>query len=132
MLVLVGALTVGVGRHAPVLVVLLAGYAGIAYITHDTEGFYTYGFLDPTKRSRGMLAGIIVGMGALVVVLFAVVWGLVWLRLWVFEGKLGLTGKMAEVDGERLGSVISAGEEQDGEGDDDREKTEEGRLERTV
>lgn len=29
------------------LIVILACYLGLAYLTYDTEGFYVYGFLDP-------------------------------------------------------------------------------------
>lgn len=27
--------------HAPFLIILLAGYLGVAYITHATQGFYS-------------------------------------------------------------------------------------------
>jgi len=29
------------------LIVILACYLGLAYLTFDTQGFYVYGFLDP-------------------------------------------------------------------------------------
>lgn len=32
--------------HAPLLVLLLAGYLGVAYITHATQGFYSARYLS--------------------------------------------------------------------------------------
>ncbi|KZV94586.1 hypothetical protein EXIGLDRAFT_611545 [Exidia glandulosa HHB12029] len=84
--------------HGPLVVLLLGGYAGVAYITHATEAFYTYGFLDPSKRGVGAQIGIIIAMGGIVIGLFIAVSCLVWLRLWVAEEKLGLRGKFAERD----------------------------------
>lgn len=38
------------------IVVLLALYLGLAYLTHATQGFYTYGFLDLQDNSSGAVA----------------------------------------------------------------------------
>lgn len=73
-------------------ILMLAGYLGVAYITHETEGCYTYAFLDPKNGSK-LLAGYIVGIAAGSAVLFAIIWGIVWLRKWVTEEKLGFKGK---------------------------------------
>ncbi|KAJ7456163.1 hypothetical protein FB451DRAFT_947072, partial [Mycena latifolia] len=81
--------------HAPLIVLLLGGYACIAYITHATQGFYTYGFLDPAHKRRAALAGVIIGMGALGGAMFAVVWLLVYVRLHVTERVLRLHGKFS-------------------------------------
>jgi len=65
--------------HLLFLILFLAGYLGVAYITHATEGFYTYSFLNPHKE-QGLLAAYIVGIGVGECIVFSVVWGLCLLR----------------------------------------------------
>jgi len=57
--------------HLPILIIILLGYLGIAYITHATQGFYTYSFLNPAKE-HGKLAAYIAGIavGEAVIFLF--------------------------------------------------------------
>lgn len=50
----------------------LACYLGVAYITHATQGFYTYNFLDP-RVEHGLLAAYIVGILAIAIVIFVLV-----------------------------------------------------------
>ncbi|KAG1847408.1 hypothetical protein F4604DRAFT_1884030 [Suillus subluteus] len=59
--------------------VLFACYLGVAYITHATQGFYTYSFLDPSVQ-HGLLAAYIVGMGVGYCILFTIVKGICTLR----------------------------------------------------
>jgi hypothetical protein len=47
--------------HLPFLVLIMVGYLGVAYITHATQGFYAYSFLDPEKQ-HAMLAAYIAGI----------------------------------------------------------------------
>jgi len=54
-------------------------YLGVAYITHATQGFYTYSFLDPQKE-HGLLAAYIVGIAVGECIVFAIIWGLCWSR----------------------------------------------------
>ncbi|GAB7354755.1 hypothetical protein MBLNU459_g5161t3 [Dothideomycetes sp. NU459] len=90
------------------VVVLLALYLALAYITHATEGFYVYGFLDPkespananvvlrrTTNGHGVVAGACVGILAATVLLFTVVRYAILLRKWATESKLGMTGKFS-------------------------------------
>jgi len=65
--------------HLLFLIVILGGYLGIAYITHATEGFYTYAFLNPQKE-HGLLAGYIVGIAVGECIVFAVIRGVCCLR----------------------------------------------------
>jgi hypothetical protein len=65
--------------HLLGLILILALYLCLAYITHETQGFYPYAFLDPADGSA-RLAGYIIGILAAAVIIFIIVWGLVWLR----------------------------------------------------
>ncbi|KAB5591272.1 hypothetical protein CTheo_5275 [Ceratobasidium theobromae] len=81
--------------HVPFLVILLGCYLGVAYITHATQGFYTYSFLDP-KKQGATLAAYIVGIAAAAVVIFAIVWGITTVRNRIWrkseQEKYGLRG----------------------------------------
>lgn len=70
--------------HIPILVLILLGYLGIAYITRATQGFYTYSFLDPNKQ-RAKLAIYIVGIPAALVIIFILVRYITRLRERVFS-----------------------------------------------
>jgi len=65
--------------HLPFLVIFLAGYLGVAYITHKTQGFYTYNFLDPHKQGA-LLAAYIVGIAVGACVVFTIIRFIVVLR----------------------------------------------------
>jgi len=56
----------------PLLVVMLGGYLGVAYITRADQGFYAYSFLDPAK-GKGRLAIYIVGIALAECIVFVVV-----------------------------------------------------------
>jgi hypothetical protein len=60
------------------IVILLALYLALAYLTYYTQGFYTYGFLDLQKNSSGVVAAFIIG---------------------ILEKKLGMTGKFSRHGG---------------------------------
>jgi len=65
--------------HLIPVFLLLASYLGLAYITHATQGFYTYTFLDPSKE-HGLLAAYIIGITIGYCIVFAVVRGVSLLR----------------------------------------------------
>lgn len=65
--------------HLTGVVLILALYLALAYVTHATQGFYPYTFLDPSDGG-GILAGYIIGILAAACVIFFIVWGIVWLR----------------------------------------------------
>ncbi|TGZ82175.1 hypothetical protein EX30DRAFT_340064 [Ascodesmis nigricans] len=83
--------------HLIFLILFLALYLALAYVTKETQGFYTYSFLDPGK-GVGSLVGYMFGVLIGICVLFAIVWGVVWLRKWITEEKGGFGGKMAVKD----------------------------------
>lgn len=78
--------------HLLYLIIILAMYLGLAYLTHYTRGVYVYPFLDPSD-GKGKLIGYIFGILAACIVVFALRQGLVWLRKWVTEVKMDREGK---------------------------------------
>ncbi|THX37595.1 hypothetical protein D6D10_05788 [Aureobasidium pullulans] len=85
------------------LVILLALYLGLAYLTHSTQNFYVYPFLDP-RNGRGLIAGACIGILAAAVVVFVIVHFLTKLREWITETKLGLYGNLSTRNGKLLKS----------------------------
>lgn len=85
------------------LVILLALYLGLAYLTHSTQNFYVYPFLDP-RNGRGLIAGACIGILAAAVVVFVIVHFLIKLREWITETKLGLYGNLSTRNGKLLKS----------------------------
>jgi len=76
--------------HLPFLILFLAGYLGVAYITKATQGFYTYTFLDPKEDGSGMVAAYVGGIAVGICLLFAVVAGVNWVKVWFFEKVVGI------------------------------------------
>lgn len=85
--------------HLLWLIVILALYLGLAYLTVATQGFYVYPFLDHNwTGSRGIVAAYILGIAVGTVVIYGVVWCLIWARKWLTERKMGMDGKFAKQD----------------------------------
>jgi hypothetical protein len=84
--------------HIIAVVIILAMYLGLAYVTHATQGFYVYSFLDPAENSRGVVAGYIVGILAASIVIFIVVKYIILARLIVTEKKMGKAGRFSRED----------------------------------
>ncbi|KAK3694688.1 hypothetical protein B0T22DRAFT_533691 [Podospora appendiculata] len=80
--------------HMLWLILILALYLSLAYLTDATKGFYPYDFLDPSKQ-HALVAAYVFGIAAGCLILFGVAWGLVWLRRYITETRLGLDGKFA-------------------------------------
>ncbi|OBT44842.1 hypothetical protein VE00_04979 [Pseudogymnoascus sp. WSF 3629] len=90
--------------HLPFLILILALYLSLAYLTHYTRGIYVYSFLDP-GNGRGMLAGYVLGIAAGIIVIFLLVQGAVWGRKWGTEGKMGWEGRFHGGRGKGQGDV---------------------------
>ncbi|KAH7027416.1 uncharacterized protein B0I36DRAFT_350950 [Microdochium trichocladiopsis] len=80
--------------HLLWLILILALYLGLAYLTAATKGFYVYPFLDPTKQ-HAFVAAYVFGIAVAIIVIFVLVWALIKFRNWVTERKLGMDGKFA-------------------------------------
>jgi hypothetical protein len=100
--------------HLLWLIVILAAYLGLAYLTHATKHVYVYNFLNPAPKVLnaeghnvggvgGLVAAYVVGIAVGICVLFCVVKGLVWVRKWVTETKCGMMGKFYA--GREIGQV---------------------------
>ncbi|KAK3945414.1 hypothetical protein QBC46DRAFT_455581 [Diplogelasinospora grovesii] len=80
--------------HMLWIILILALYLSLAYLTHATKGFYPYDFLDPVKQ-KGYVAAYVFGIAVGSLIIFGIVWGLIWLRKWITEKKLHMDGKFA-------------------------------------
>ncbi|KAG8925410.1 hypothetical protein FRC01_010239 [Tulasnella sp. 417] len=72
--------------NIPILILVLGGYIGVAYITHATQGFYTYSFLDPS-HGTGKLVGYIVGIPVAAIIILAIIKGVCWVRDKIFARR---------------------------------------------
>lgn len=68
--------------NLPFLILILLLYLALAYLTHKTQDFYTYSFLDPGAHGKhsGKVTGYCFAILAIIVVAFAVTWLFIWLR----------------------------------------------------
>ncbi|KAI9720409.1 MAG: hypothetical protein M1812_002915 [Candelaria pacifica] len=89
--------------HLLFLIIFLALYLGLAYLTHAVQGWYPYTFLDPAAGHR---VAYIFGILAAIIVVFLVVALLIWVRKWVTEKKLRLTGRFRKGEAR----IIDSGE----------------------
>lgn len=76
--------------HIPFLILFLAGYLAVAYITKATQGFYTYDFLDPNTDGPKKVAVYVFGIAIGICILFAIIVGVHWVKLWFFERVVGI------------------------------------------
>ncbi|KAH6845319.1 hypothetical protein B0I37DRAFT_379787 [Chaetomium sp. MPI-CAGE-AT-0009] len=81
--------------HMLWLILVLALYLALAYVTYADKGFYTYSFLDSEKQGA-LVAAYVFGIAVGCIIVFGIVWGLIWLRRYVTETKLGKHGKFAK------------------------------------
>ena len=74
--------------HIAFGILLLLLYLALAYVTHATQGFYTYSFLDPSGGHSGRVAGYVFAIAGGFIVLFGIVWGIIWLRRKFTGGRM--------------------------------------------
>ncbi|TQN74998.1 hypothetical protein CSHISOI_00411 [Colletotrichum shisoi] len=82
--------------HMLWLIIVLALYLALAYVTYYTQHFYPYTFLDIEANGSGKVAAYIVGIAVAGIIFYLIAKGLIWLREWVTERKLGMDGKFAQ------------------------------------
>ncbi|QDS68151.1 hypothetical protein FKW77_010334 [Venturia effusa] len=75
--------------HIAPLILILAGYLGVAYLTLHDSGFYVYDFLDETTHSKAVVAGYILGILAAIIIVFVIIHFLIKFRRWLTEDKFG-------------------------------------------
>ncbi|TFK48103.1 hypothetical protein OE88DRAFT_1635377 [Heliocybe sulcata] len=81
--------------HLLYCILLLALYLALAYVTHASQGFYTYDFLNPSTE-HAKLAGYIIGIAVGECVLFAIVHYVIVLRNLLFARYLGSSNREPE------------------------------------
>jgi len=79
--------------HLVPMILILAGYLCVAYITYATQHFYTYAFLNPSIKGSGIVTAYCFGILVAVVIIFCIVKGLIAVRNWLTEKKMGMMGK---------------------------------------
>ena len=95
--------------HLVFLIIILACYCGLAYITYATKHYFVYSFLNPNPANmvinsagkkeniggfgKGGVVGAVFGIAVAIVILFLITKGITWLRKWVTETKMGMNGK---------------------------------------
>lgn len=81
--------------HLIAIIVILALYLAVAFITYDTDHFYVYDFLDIQKHGSGVVAGYIIGILVGSVIIFLIIHYLILLRKWITETKMHKMGKFS-------------------------------------
>lgn len=89
--------------HMTWLILVLALYLALAYVTKASKGFYPYDFLNPDSQGA-LVAAYVFGIAVGCLLIFGVVWGVIWLRKYITETKLGKHGKFV-ADRERFGAA---------------------------
>jgi len=84
------------------IVILLALYLGLAFLTHATQGFYTYDFLDLQDHSSGIVAAYIIGILVGSIIIFLIVRYIIMLRVRITEVWLHRTGRYTSHGSARL------------------------------
>lgn len=95
--------------HLLFLIILLASYLGLAYVTYATKHYFVYSFLNPNPKNdvvgldgktehlggvgKGGVVGYVFGIAIAICIIFALSRGLTALRKWVTEEKMGKKGK---------------------------------------
>ncbi|KAK0515419.1 hypothetical protein JMJ35_001453 [Cladonia borealis] len=100
--------------HMLFIIILLALYLGLAYLTKATEGFYVYSFLDPSTGVNHVVAYCI-GIPVAACVIFGIVWVILWLRNKATKNMTKYTHELSEKPdgsvGETYGEVVEMREE---------------------
>lgn len=102
--------------HMGPLVLLLALYLALAYITYYTQHFYVYSFLDIQSNGSGSVTGYCFGILIGMAIIFVIVHFLVKGRVWLTEQVLGMDGKFSRREAGRMGGEIHVAPEVGSEG----------------
>ena len=100
--------------HMLFLIILLALYLGLAYLTKATEGFYVYSFLDPST-GVGHVVAYCIGIPVAACIIFGIVEVVLWLRNKATKNLAKYTHGLSEKSdgsvGETYGEVVEMREE---------------------
>lgn len=96
--------------HMAPLTFLLALYLALAYLTHSTQHFYVYSFLDIQANGSGSVTGYCFGILIGMAIIFVFVHFLVKGRVWVTEHAWGMDGMFSRRETGRMVMMRSMGE----------------------
>ncbi|WEW58794.1 hypothetical protein PRK78_004262 [Emydomyces testavorans] len=87
--------------HLPFLFLILLLYLSLAYLTHKTQGFYSYSFLDPGKHGEhnNRVVAYSFGIAAATVVIFGITHLISWIRLRYTREKTKFSRVMPRLNG---------------------------------
>ncbi|KAJ3806095.1 hypothetical protein F5876DRAFT_69233 [Lentinula aff. lateritia] len=81
----------------PCMIIILALYLALAYVTHATQGFYPYSFLNPST-SHSLLAGYIIGIAVAACIVFTLAKTIMWARTrFAFKNASATTFEIREL-----------------------------------
>ncbi|KAF8831015.1 hypothetical protein HHX47_DHR1000311 [Lentinula edodes] len=85
----------------PCMIIILALYLALAYVTHATQGFYPYSFLNPST-SHSLLAGYIIGIAVAACIVFTLGKTIMWARTrFAFKNASATTFEIRELQNPR-------------------------------
>ncbi|KAJ3847812.1 hypothetical protein EV368DRAFT_50523 [Lentinula lateritia] len=85
----------------PCMIIILALYLALAYVTHATQGFYPYSFLNPST-SHSLLAGYIIGIAVAACIVFTLAKTIMWARTrFAFKKGSEMTFEIRELQNPR-------------------------------
>ncbi|KAJ3861031.1 hypothetical protein EV359DRAFT_47993 [Lentinula novae-zelandiae] len=85
----------------PCMIIILALYLALAYVTHATQGFYPYSFLNPST-SHSLLAGYIIGIAVAACIVFTLAKTIMWARTkFAFNDASATTFEIRELQNPR-------------------------------
>ncbi|KAJ4483013.1 hypothetical protein C8J55DRAFT_535625 [Lentinula edodes] len=85
----------------PCMIIILALYLALAYVTHATQGFYPYSFLNPST-SHSLLAGYIIGIAVAACIVFTLAKTIMWARTRIaFKNASATTFEIRELQNPR-------------------------------
>lgn len=79
--------------HAIWVLLFLALYFALAYLTFATQHFFVYSFFDSSRIGRGSIVKWVFVVAAMTVAIFLAVKSVIWIRRLVTESFLGISRK---------------------------------------
>ena len=92
--------------HLPTIIIILALYLSLAFLSHAINHFYVYSFLDIPRKGSAFVAVAIVLILVASIVVFAIIHGIIYLRKRLTESKMHCAGKFSAYDNRLPGAGL--------------------------